>query len=159
MTDLLTKLAALTQPDKHGLLPCPICGGKAAPDYKATFGYAFIFKCLLGHVTVTANSEDRSKQFWNNRPREAALIALVQEAAAEIERYREVLSKSIVPVDEDQCNWLIFYDDHDRRPEIFQNEQIALHVYEQRQISWNCYLFKQLTKANGKPLNPQESAT
>jgi|HubBroStandDraft_4_1064222.scaffolds.fasta_scaffold946302_2 hypothetical protein len=32
MTDIITNLAALTQKDKNGLLPCPYCGKPAYLD-------------------------------------------------------------------------------------------------------------------------------
>jgi hypothetical protein len=102
MTDILTRLAALTRKDVNKLLPCPFCGKAAeVEEYEGA-----------GHYVYCGNAEDRTetgcpfqpeaKKFydtkeeaiaaWNSRPREATLIALVQEAAAEIERLRGLVS-------------------------------------------------------------------
>jgi hypothetical protein len=107
MTDILTRLAALTLKNDAGLLPCPFCQEKGQPliwrkgnentkDRGCDVGCA---ECgFTKSIRVIRYSmewaEERAVAAWNARPREAALIALVQEAAAEIERLRTALSQA-----------------------------------------------------------------
>jgi hypothetical protein len=93
MTDILTKLAALTQKDADLLKwPCPFCGsicGSAKHD-----DGRFWWQCDGCHATGPLESRysgDDDPE-WNSRPRESALIALVQEAAGEIERLNKKIS-------------------------------------------------------------------
>src|ERR1039458_1308387 len=47
-----------------------------------------------GLMTPIGTSDESVLTLWNSRPREAALIALVEEAAEEIERLRELAAES-----------------------------------------------------------------
>lgn len=40
--------------------------------------------------------------------------------------------------------WMIYFDDADRRPEIFTDEGCARKRYEQISVSWNAHLFKRV---------------
>lgn len=107
MTDIPTKLAALTQKGENGLLPCPMCGDAGQPlvwrkgnehtkDRGCDVGCA---ECgFTKSIRVIRYSlewaEERAVAAWNSRPHEAALIALVQEAASEIERLRGYLRQT-----------------------------------------------------------------
>lgn len=92
MTDILTKLAALTQL-LHGLQPCPRCG--AARDTLTAHGFGnYSVQCFdCGLQTRQQRGQEAAVNAWNIRPREAALIALVQEAVVEIERLEVALGK------------------------------------------------------------------
>jgi hypothetical protein len=82
MTDILTRLAALTQKDGNVLMPCPFC--KSPPMKVGPFERHCCCRndaCIIRSITCPINE-------WNTRPREAALIALVQEAAQEIQRLK-----------------------------------------------------------------------
>lgn len=87
MTDILSKLAALTEMDCNGLLPCS-CGGNAIwvrQPSRAYGDYQIRLRCSLCRIQ-TANKASQSEciSIWNAR--EATLIALAQEAAVVIER-------------------------------------------------------------------------
>jgi hypothetical protein len=91
MTDILTRLADFSKLS-HELVPCPICGHHEA--FAQTSGKGmWIIQCgnLDCVVRVAGASKDKVQRRWNTRPRESALIALVQEAAAEIEHLRLAL--------------------------------------------------------------------
>src|ERR1700733_13549016 len=88
-TDILTKLAALTQSSSNDLRPCPFCGNPGEIEFweeneGSTNGYypqcSYCCAEIEGLYTM-----DGAISAWNARPREAALIALVQDAAGEIE--------------------------------------------------------------------------
>lgn len=109
MTDILTKLAALAQKDQHGLLPC-ICGsteitkwhgkGTQAEMYCARCSYSasiqvcdlfaqpddfdFDMKTLRYPSEAVTRANAELVRRWNDRPRETALIALVQEAGGRL---------------------------------------------------------------------------
>jgi hypothetical protein len=95
MTDILTRLAVLTQKDEEVLKkPWPfctsICGSARHDDGR------FWWQCDSCSATGPAEScysEDGDPE-WNARPRETALIALVQEAAGEVERLRKLAAES-----------------------------------------------------------------
>jgi hypothetical protein len=91
MTDILTKLAALTSKDENALLPCPVCDAPCDTLTAHGFGNYSVqcFNCGLN--TGQKSGKNAAITAWNARPREAALIALVQEAAAEIEWLRAAL--------------------------------------------------------------------
>jgi hypothetical protein len=114
MTDILTKLAALTTKDENGLLRCPNCSGDARicnplEDDDGVFvicGRCAIHTQHKPHTTRpyqdTTKEEAMAKAVsdWNNRPREAALAALVQEAAGEIERLMFITDNDFHDADE-----------------------------------------------------------
>ena len=52
--------------------------------------------------------------------------------------------------------WAILFDDQDRRPEIFTDEQAAMRRYEQISASWNAHL---LVKVHSNSLDAAERAT
>jgi hypothetical protein len=86
MTDIFTRLAALITKDKKGLLPC-YCGHAASLQYVEDYScYSVICSRENHHETRWYETPEEAIDEWNSRPREAALIALVQEAAGEIER-------------------------------------------------------------------------
>jgi hypothetical protein len=93
MSDILTGLAELTTKDPEGLLPC-YCGAPGhlqdVKDYRV-----YSVKCSREnhHETGWYETPEEAIHEWNSRPRESALIALVQEAAGEIERLRETLGQ------------------------------------------------------------------
>jgi hypothetical protein len=105
MNDILTRLAALTTKNEYGLLPCPFCADKGQPvlwrignehtkERGCDVGCA---ECgFIKHVRVIRYScdwaEERAKEAWNSRPREAAFISLVQEAVGEIESLNKKIS-------------------------------------------------------------------
>lgn len=106
MTDILTRLAALTVRDANGLLPCPMCGGalylhKVGNEHTKQRGWdSGCEKCRIHKRdrVIHQNHEwllPKVVAAWNVRPREAALIALVQEAGAEIERLRNALHEGL----------------------------------------------------------------
>jgi hypothetical protein len=116
MTDILTKLAALTAIDKNGLLPCAICGHPnevdgIKPSIESNRRRVVCTHC--GMTTIWCDSAGHAIQTANNRPREAALIALVQEAAAEIERLskRESGWQSIETAPRDSTPVMIWLED------------------------------------------------
>ena len=102
MTDILTRLAALTQKDENGLLQCPICNGPAKTWVDGrTYHRRWRAGCpAIGCPAVKAGKEAEAIAKWNTRPREAALIALVQEAAAEIERLETITDNHFHDADE-----------------------------------------------------------
>jgi hypothetical protein len=86
MTDILPRLAALTQKDENGLLPCAVCGHPNEVDgIKLTIesNRRRVVCTHCGMTTIWCDSAEHAIGAANNRPREAALVALVQEAAAE----------------------------------------------------------------------------
>jgi len=106
MTHTLTKLAALTAKDKQGLLPC-YCGHPAFLQHVEDYScYSVICSREKHHDTQWYDTPEEAIYEWNTRPREAALIALVQEAAEDIQslhreivRYRTALNKIAHPND------------------------------------------------------------
>ena len=106
MTDILTRLAGIEATDENGLLPCPHCGDNGQPliwrvGNEATKERGCDVGCaecgFTKRIRVIQYSlewaEERAIATWNARTREAALIALVQEAASEIERLRFALQR------------------------------------------------------------------
>jgi len=91
MTDILTKLAALTRKDTCQLLPCPSCSAKC--DTLSAHGFGnYSVKCFNCELqTQQHQGQDAAIAAWNTRLLEKALIALVQEAAGEIERLQAAL--------------------------------------------------------------------
>jgi hypothetical protein len=93
MTDILTRLAALSPSNE--LLPCPWCNGEATLDrqFNARSGTNYRIICTSKKCSVRPEtayiSQAQAISSWNNRPREATLVALVQEAVGEIERFRK----------------------------------------------------------------------
>jgi len=88
MTDILSKLAALTTKDKNGLLPCAVCGHPNEVDgIKPTIesNRRRVVCTHCGLTTIWCDSADHAIETANTRPRESALIALVQEAPKQIE--------------------------------------------------------------------------
>jgi hypothetical protein len=90
MSDILSRLAALTAKDSNGLLPCPLCG-KPAKASRGTHQNAQLWSGCPSKLCL-AGQDECTPGVWNARPREAALIALVQEAAGEIERMRKAMA-------------------------------------------------------------------
>ena len=90
MTDILTRLAALTANDESSPVPaCPFCGslhGSMRHDDGRHWWHCDA--CDATGPALSRYSED-DEPCWESRPHEAALIALVQEAAGEIERLRQ----------------------------------------------------------------------
>jgi hypothetical protein len=91
MTDILTRLAALTAKPASGILPCPTCDGVAKTWVDGrTHHRRWRAGCpAIGCAVVKGGTEAQATARWNTRPREQALITLVQEAAGEIERLKE----------------------------------------------------------------------
>ena len=54
--------------------------------------------------------------------------------------YIELYAKPVI-IKERYSLWLIYFDDQDRRPEMFTDEGAALKRYEDISISWNAHLF------------------
>lgn len=94
MSDVLTLLAALTRKDDNGLLPCPVCGtaAKVWTDARTIHRHWRAGCTAISCVAIKARTQADAVTRWNSRPREAALIALVTEAAAEIERLIQKVS-------------------------------------------------------------------
>ena len=86
MTDILHRLAVLTGKLSDPLLPCPFCGGNA-------FCTEHEEECCCVNPVCKISKTPFSVKTWNIRPRETALIALVQEAAGEIARLRGALEE------------------------------------------------------------------
>jgi hypothetical protein len=95
MTDLLTRLAELTRKDDNGLLPCNHCQISQCSAYENDYGRWLVGCGACGSHTGTCKTKEDAVQLHNGRPREAALIALVQEAAGEIERLRKAAQNLI----------------------------------------------------------------
>jgi hypothetical protein len=92
MVDILTRLAALTEKDRSGLLPCAVCGHPNEVDgIKPTIesNRRRVVCTHCGITTTWCDSAADAIARANDRPRESALLALVQEAAAEIERLKQ----------------------------------------------------------------------
>jgi hypothetical protein len=105
MTDILTRLAALTRTDTSMLAPCTSCGAEC--DTLSAHGFGnYSVRCFgCGLQTQQQQGNAAAIAAWNTRPREAALIVLVQEAAGEIERlhseivnYRTALNRIAHPL-------------------------------------------------------------
>jgi ribosomal protein L37AE/L43A len=98
MTDILTKLAALTAKDEASPVPaCPFCG--SLDGSKRHDDGRFWWHCDACGATgpaLSRYSEDDNPR-WESRPREQALIALVRDAASEIERLRATIA-GILPM-------------------------------------------------------------
>lgn len=93
MTDILQRLAALIVTDEHGLVPCS-CGAKPMLNYKhrGATGWCTDIKCPSCKLQGPPRKyEEDARTLWNTRPREATLIALLKEAAGEIEQLRQAL--------------------------------------------------------------------
>lgn len=95
MSDILTRLAALTATDETGLLPCPFCSGRAYCGTPNDDEPDFIMCSFCAAVSDKTDTYESVSNLWNTRPREAVLIALVEEAAAEIERLRFALEDGL----------------------------------------------------------------
>lgn len=57
--------------------------------------------------------------------------------------------------------WLIWFEDQDRKPEIFDDEQAAKERFMRLSVSWNCHLFMEcplLNSSNEQPPVPQANA-
>jgi hypothetical protein len=94
MTDISTRLAALTKTDENALLPCQ-CGNKISlSHYRDSSILARCAACGWQYSDIDLPLEEFLR-LVNKRPREAALIALVQEAGAEIERLRNALHEGL----------------------------------------------------------------
>ena len=97
MTDILTKLAVLTSKQENGLPFCPLCGEKTIINAFKRSGEFGIQQTYYQPSCSACNFCDETlytswklaDESINRRPREDALIALVREAAAEIERLRK----------------------------------------------------------------------
>ncbi len=37
--------------------------------------------------------------------------------------------------------WLIYFEDSERDVEVYTDEAIAMRVFEERSLNWNCILF------------------
>ncbi len=42
----------------------------------------------------------------------------------------------------DRVDWVILYDDADRKPEMFTSEVSARATFRERQSAWSCHLFR-----------------
>jgi hypothetical protein len=104
MTDILTRLAALTAKDQNGCLPCPFCTN--APEihryesHFASFGTSFQAECSHEDCPVEASSaaspnREEAIEDWNHNHSGSKVITLVREAAAEIERLRSSLHEGL----------------------------------------------------------------
>ena len=54
----------------------------------------------------------------------------------------------------DEEVWLIWYEDQDRKPELFSGcgaTEAAKRRYEQLSITWNCHLFRKVSPSIDKP--------
>jgi len=89
MTDILTKLAALADRNPTRLR-CPCCDDHIA--YEIVRDGVTMLECRRCGLNICGVNLDDCLRIWNRRPREAALIALVQEATGEIERLRAALA-------------------------------------------------------------------
>jgi len=95
MSNILTRLAAFTAKDEASPVPaCPFCG--SFDGSKRHDDGRFWWHCDACGATGPALSRysEEDEACWESRPREAALIALVQEAAGEIERFRKLAAES-----------------------------------------------------------------
>lgn len=114
MTDILTRLAALTVKDENGMMPC-VCGSTEYSlwDGKGTQAEASCENCgnavsvqvvdlfdpadnidldmntLRYPPAAIEKTRVELTRLWNEFQRQSDLIALVQEAAGEIERLRQ----------------------------------------------------------------------
>ncbi len=100
MTDLATRLNAFRRTDNNGLLACPFCGGQAScqslgeyHDDEQNAREDFVVGCDACHAVFPPFSDKTlAADAWNSRAE--ALIALVQEAAGEIERLKKLVAES-----------------------------------------------------------------
>jgi hypothetical protein len=95
MTDILQRLAELTQMHGNGLLPCVHCLVSACSAYENDYGRWLVGCGSCGSHTGICKTKEDAIKLHNTRPREEALIALVQEAAGEIERMRIALHEGL----------------------------------------------------------------
>ena len=93
MSDILTRLAALTAKDGNGCMPCPFCanapkiyhyesGFRSFPDsfqVECSHENCSVEACSAAHPTTAEAIED-----WNRMHSGSVITALVQEAAQEI---------------------------------------------------------------------------
>ncbi len=92
MTDILTKLAALTAKDTASPVPaCPFCGSLDGSTGHDDGRFWWHCDCCGATGPALTRYSDEDEPCWESRPREQALIALVQEAAQEIERLRGLI--------------------------------------------------------------------
>jgi hypothetical protein len=95
MTDILTRLAAITAHIAGELLPCSHCQRSQCSVYQNDYGRWLVGCGSCGSHTGTCKTKEDAVKLHNNRPHESALIALVQEAAGEIERLRNSLHEGL----------------------------------------------------------------
>ena len=73
-------------------------------------------------------------------PRLGSKLYLHAQIPAEVELKAKIAELEAI-IKERYSLWLIYFDDQDRRPEIFTDEGAALKRYEDISISWNAHLF------------------
>lgn len=145
MTDILTRLAAITEKDKSSPVPsCPFCnslnGSERHDDGRCWW---HCDACGATGPALSRYSEE-DEPCWESRPREAALIALVQEAAGEIARLREGLNTALGCFNAAYAEGL-----HDRLAEVDDSEPGSLPGLVRRRL---LYAIPTLEQA----LDPQE---
>lgn len=97
MIDIITRLSALTAKDDASPIPaCPFCGSfQGSSKHDDGRHWWHCDNCAAtGPLTSRYSDPENGDAVWETRPREAALIALVQEAASEIERLRKLATES-----------------------------------------------------------------
>ena len=96
MTDILTRLAALTAKTDDIPSHCPFCGTAPCKDPQNTYmtGKKKVWCMFCDAEGPEHDTEPGAIALWDDRPREQALIALVREAAGEIERLRKLAAES-----------------------------------------------------------------
>jgi DNA-directed RNA polymerase subunit RPC12/RpoP len=149
MTDILARLAALTAKDRNGLLQCAICGHPnevdgVKPTIESNRRRVVCTHC--GMTTIWCDSASHAIETANTRPREAALIALVQEAAGEIGRLRDFVGFIRM-----KAEWRFQGSDY-----VAEEDPSYTKVSETAQAA-TAYLREILAIAN-RALNPQEPA-
>ena len=69
----------------EGLKPCPFCGGRAEIEQQGTNRVSNIYSCLDCGATLETGETWQAPQDWNNRPREAELLATIKELRGALE--------------------------------------------------------------------------